>query len=351
MTTRELLLILKRLQHVLGDHQYLYDALRTINDHNERIKPLQSAPTEFDSGNNGPILSSVEQLRKQTNVAISAIKTLSRRKIFGEAESLEDSLKTLAPSLENENAPLLTTAVKRVSNFSDIYDKFTETYSFSTAFSLFNAADALMVSLNSISDLASLLIEQLQEPPSVESKLENFELYFAAKTDFRTFLEKVDGIHVIYEEVCTLLDISTAQNPLQVVKIESGSLWTWLQGHPEAIAVICYFLKEVASYLYRNHTNEGRRKEIPRKFEELDSILKFSAKLREHGMKTEMMNETITKSAIVIAKQYEQILKFEEFVEINGEKIALTEEGQRKLVQNREMKLITNTAISTTGLD
>lgn len=154
------------------------------------------------------------------------------------------------------------------------------------------------------------------------------------------FLEKNTALEQIYEEFCTLFNVSPKQEPLKIIKIESGSFWTWLQGNPLVVAAIIASIGRVAHYIYSNYTTEGKIAAVPKKVEKVELVLRLSDELKKRGIATEGLDDNISKASVKIAGHLEKLLEGEDQVEVNGEIIPLTPSGQQKLIANKRVKLI-----------
>jgi len=95
------------------------------------------------------------------------------------------------------------------------------------------------------------------------------------------FILKLKALESIYQELCMLSGISIAEFPIQILKIESGSLWAKVFGHSKIIALMTNLIESGTSFVYRNYTTEGKLNSIPRKVETIESVLKLSIQLKE----------------------------------------------------------------------
>lgn len=139
-----------------------------------------------------------------------------------------------------------------------------------------------------------------------------------------------------------MFNVSSKQTPLGIIKIESGSLWTWLRGEPGVLAAMKNLIEKSAHYFYRNYTDEGKLSTIPKKVETIDSVLQLRDELKKREIPTNELEEHITKASVAIGKNLEKLLGGEQRVEINGVVIALTPVGQQQLILDKKVILITD---------
>ena len=130
------------------------------------------------------------------------------------------------------------------------------------------------------------------------------------------------------------------QEPLRIVKIESGSLWIWLKGNSKVVTAVSSVIEKAAHFYYRNYTDEGKLSTIPKKIETVESILHLSDELKKRDIPTDQLDEHIKKASVMIGNNLEKLLAGEEQVELNGEVIPLTPHGQQNLIENKRVRLI-----------
>jgi len=151
-------------------------------------------------------------------------------------------------------------------------------------------------------------------------------------------------IEQIYEELCHLFNVSAKQEPLTIIKIESGTVWAWLKGNPSVVNGIKSVIEKAAHYFYRNYTDEGKLSVIPKNIETIESILHLSDELKKRDIPTDKLDEHIKKASVTIGNRLEKLLQGEEEIELNGDVIALTPSSQQRLIAKRHIKLIEGTA-------
>jgi hypothetical protein len=158
---------------------------------------------------------------------------------------------------------------------------------------------------------------------------------FSWTRDYQQLIAKLISISNLYSEVCTLLNISTSEYPLKVIRAEYGSLWLRLFGESKVITLLTTMIESGVSYLHRNFTNEGKVEAIPKKVSAVEEILQLSAKLEEAGIDTVAMKENIQKSAVIISRELNTLLLREPNVTINGKTYSVGQEGDDKFLKEK----------------
>jgi hypothetical protein len=143
-----------------------------------------------------------------------------------------------------------------------------------------------------------------------------------------------------YEELCRLLDLSPNEYPLEIIKVEVGSLWLRIFGESRVISLISRFIESTASYLYRNFTSEGKLTAIPQKVDVINSILKLSDNLEQSGIDNSVLKENIQQSSIIVAQQLNQLLAGEPVVNVNGEVYSVGEAWEKRFLKESRTRFI-----------
>jgi hypothetical protein len=152
-------------------------------------------------------------------------------------------------------------------------------------------------------------------------------LLFIGHLEIHAVWARLRALDGLYRELCNLMNVSYPSDPLLIERIESGSLWVKVFGNSRVMELLTRLLEASASYLYRNRTHEGAIVSIPRKVESVEAILGLSNRLREAGVDTTSLNETIAKGAVIIAREMNSLLAGQSGVTINQRKFPLDYDG------------------------
>lgn len=260
--------------------------------------------------------------------AISA--TISQRQFFKALEHFQAALAQLQVS-QPESPELILKLKQQIEAFSDLYDVFITNGTGPNALPVVLAAQDLNVKLQTF--LQSLeMFDQLVGNHDVAGSAEApLTIWLPAHFDLKDFGRRLLSIQALYSELCMLLSISESDYPLRISKIESGSLWAKVFGESKVIDLLTSFVKETASWMYRNHTTEGKVSAMPLKIEAIDALLGLSTKLQAAGLDTSAMDEHIQKSAFLIAKDLGVLLDGQASITINDQTISAGAEFTQKL--------------------
>lgn len=172
----------------------------------------------------------------------------------------------------------------------------------------------------------------LEEPRFDLEEKGELAIFLHNSMNLAHFSAKLHAVDECYLELCALTGVSPTDYPLQIGKIESGSLWVKVFGEPRVIGLLVDFIECSVSFIYRNFSNEGKLTAIPRKIEALDSVINLSGKLQGLGVDVVEMNDYIRKSAVVIAKDLNVLLDGQVEVTVNGRTHSVGDEIQKHLV-------------------
>ena len=341
MTSKELYSRFELLEANLRQNQYLLDAIRAMSNRQNEIADLQSRPLLLDDLHQ--IHNAVNASKGKLREIIAEIKKLSPKRIFAETNAVVQAITKVESAFDSHTTRKFELLKKEVEGFGETYEKFISNQQLGEVARLLSVAQRVDAAVSSSIEFALITLKNLcPETQSAETftSEEKLEVYLSAKIDFVFFLEKTFALEQIYEEFCHLLNVSAKQEPLKIVKIESGSLWVWLNGNPKAVAAVKSVIEKAAHYFYRNYTDEGKLSAIPKKVETIESVLHLSDELKKRDIATDQLDDFIKKASVTIGNNLEKLLAGEDQVELNGEIIALTPRSQQNLIANKQVKLI-----------
>jgi hypothetical protein len=160
-----------------------------------------------------------------------------------------------------------------------------------------------------------------------------FELTLPLALSLSNFAERLIALDELYNELCNLLLISHIDEPLQISKIESGSLWIKIFGETRVISLITNFLEESAGYIYRTYTREGKIASIPKKIESLNEVINLSSRLKSSGVNTQEMDENLSKAGIIISTHLNTLLSGQPSIILNQKMITVGEDSVKGYLQ------------------
>ena len=138
------------------------------------------------------------------------------------------------------------------------------------------------------------------------------EIYLETENSVENVIEKLQSLNSIYLHFSQLVGISAIDYPLTIQDIKTASLWVKFFGNSKVISLFVKSIESIISYMRKNHTVEG-------KIEVLVKLLNLSANLKEEGVDTEDLNNNINDSALLLAKDFNQMLSETSILSISTE--------------------------------
>lgn len=316
----------------------IIESLNAVND------GIDSRLLKIAVGANNDIVNNANALHSDFASLPSVTRELSARKLFLEVQTLSDHLReTLCDGADEP-----TYVIELLSEL----DQFAEAYNTYVVHQIgSNALMLLLVSRRVHGSLSSLrkFLEYFRSNASghlvhaeSEGELSLVLLNIASVLDFAN---KLTALQSLYDELCSMLNVVTASQPLRIGKIESGSLWARVFGDMKVIGLMITFLEEAARYVHRNYTKEGKIAGIPKKMEALNSILDFSNRLRENGVDVSALETRLSKNALTIADNLNELVSGQPSVELNGQIISVGAEIQKALLKPSETLMLEHSSV------
>lgn len=324
---------IKKISEAINEADYLFDFLGKTNKYSVAMNNIIA--NIASSGNKA--LSSVNEFN---NYLIQYKKNVSvkPRLLFNSIDKLESKINEVIESGLEETSGLLKIN-KKLSNYIRIYEDYIDDYSVKHAWHLIHEGQLLYELLTGVKE--GLGVYKNVEINSFEYENgRELSVILNSPLNLPQFIKKLQSLEIIYNEICMISNINTVEHPLQILKIESGSLWAKVFGNSKIIELIIGFIQSGASYVYRNFTTEGKLTGIPKKVQAIEEILKLTSKLDEMGIDISDSKDHLAKSTVIIAKQLNVLLSGEPEVIINETKISIGSEIQKKLIESdRLLKL------------
>jgi hypothetical protein len=243
---------------------------------------------------------------------------------------------------ESGNGQVAKPLTQSAQLFFQAYDDSVQSYGGLQARYLVIAAHELKSTLLTASSLTESIERSLMPTVELDDKHETLSLLLHSTTSFRTVIVRLSSLLEMYDELCRLLDVSTTEYPLQIVKLESGSLWLQLFGESRVIRLVTEFIEETVSYLHRNFTREGQIQAIPKNAEAVVSLLNLSDRLAESGVATDVLRDNIHQSAIILSKQLTQLLANEPTVDVNEKTYSILPGWEERFLRESRGLFLTN---------
>jgi len=319
---------LRRVQIALSVIESAKPLLQVVESLNNKNQEINRALAEIATGANIHLHGAT--INQSLAALPSITRSLSGRQLFREVDKLKLGLSGALEEDQNDSDYIIA-FLNELESFADNYDSYIAHQNPPLALTLLMAARDLGQSLSNLRGFLEYIQNNTTFSSEPDQGEEQLSLFLLNVYDLKDFTEKLSALTSIYTELCMLLKISSSSHPLRIGKIESGSWFVKVFGDIRVITLIVDFLKGCVDFIYRNYTTEGKMASIPKKIEALDDILKFSERLKESGVDVTSMRDEIAKGGVTIANQLNILISGQQSVEINGQKLLIEPENQRKL--------------------
>lgn len=226
---------------------------------------------------------------------------------------------------------------EKLHHFADIYNAYVDggcRQDFANI--LVMEAKELSPLLQGFKDGLNFYLLNVESSVALEKKNETEELslVLSSQMNLSEFASKLHSIELIYNELCSLMNVSTAEFPIQIIKIESGSLWANVLGNATVIGVVTSIITTWATFAYENYTTDGEISAMPKKAEAIASLLDLSNKLKDQGIEVDDLNDNINKSSVALAKRLNTLISNQAEITINANKLSVGNEKLKKLIEH-----------------
>jgi hypothetical protein len=272
----------------------------------------------------------------------STLKEAGVGRVYRDLHSCIDELQTIRDEVKGLPSALVIfdSFLKRISALEDALEEFVNQRDSRTLVALLERGDDLFQSYRLTRTYSFAALEALSPPDANLPGLEALVLFMRSKQTFRDVVEKLTAIESLYDEVCSLVGVSPAEFPLQVSRLEVGSLWLKLFGESKVIALITKLLENGAGFVYRNFTREGQLRDIPKQIETINSALGLVEELEKMNIPTDAIKENIQKSSIFITEKVNVLLSGSSEISVNGREHGIRQEMEQLLLEQSKVKLL-----------
>jgi hypothetical protein len=267
------------------------------------------------------ILSSFKELKS----------SISPRRFYSDLEIIQASLRHFKSQL-TDTSEYVESLVSDVDGFASMFDTYLANPSAVNAAPISIAASRLAQRFRDFKGSLHLFNSMIQKLPSQQDDDSMLSIVLSGPFDLREFIARLEAIESMYSELCQLLNISETDYPLEIAKIESGSLLAKVAGSAVVLSLMTSFIQSTATYMYESYTVEGRIKTIPPRVESLDKVIDLTRKLKEAGIDTSEMESHVAKSAHTIAKDLNTLVEGQPSIILNGLEITGTSEESRRQI-------------------
>ncbi len=336
MTSNEIIEKLNKLQLIINNNKDFFAVIERLSGYYPNLVHfLEDAITKKSTAN-----MDVNQLRDSyASEAISYMYTLKIGTVFISLQKIIDEVKTLNDKISEDKKPFTLL----INTLESLYLSFEESfgnYNFKNTFILAQSSNSVIDILTNTRQLSDFLNEvnlPLLVPQNNETEL---SFHFTTSIEYKELIIKLTALEELYNEICRLLDVSTSQFPLRLVKLETGSWWIKIFGESKVIAAIIGFTEKSVSYFHRTYTVEGKISKIPKDLEVIDKLLELSKSLEENGIDATVLKNNLQHSSIVLSEQLNKLLACEPNVKINEKEFYIGKDLDEKLLKERQTLLL-----------
>ncbi len=291
------------------------------------------------SGSNDTLNAYIAKVQEGIQAIRNKKDEIKIKQVLKGTQNLQEAISIYRDGLNNPEIYPVFTLSEQLEQFEDKYENFLHEYSRDSFFELTELAELIDNAINNISNLIFSIKLNLQTEYQDESS-GILSLFLNSDYTYQEFVEKLNSLQRIYSILCQLLQISEIEFPLQIIKIESGSLWVRLFGEPRVIKIIEDLIKDTASFFYRNYTDEGKIQSLPSKIKTLEEYLDLKKKLEDAGIDTSLLSEELEKSSVSLAQELNSLLSKSKGVEINGELLEIENKNEQKYLRSKQTPLL-----------
>lgn len=258
--------------------------------------------------------------------------------------TLQKSMETLPQAIE-----ISQSFIKYLQSFEHSLQGFLYDYDAPSLLNFLESGNELYDSYRLVKRYSEAALEALAPEEAAPPGYDVLTLYIPSHQTYREVVEKLAAIAALYDEVCALAGVSAAEFPLQVSRLETGSLWLKIFGESKVMALLTKLIESGAGFIYRSFTREGRLRDIPRQIEVINSALKLTEELERAGIDTAGMKENIQKSSIVIAEKINTLLSGAASITINEQNYSIRQELERLNLNEGKAPLLGEGNVSREG--
>lgn len=201
--------------------------------------------------------------------------------------------------------------------------------------SIVDSCDKLKLVLLYNNEVNKSLNKGVQNPPlKIRSNIENL--------DNKTFGNIINPIEKIYAQLCIIANISEVEEPINIVRVESGSITMNFNGNGKICEVIKEIIFKFSNFLVRRFTKEGAKVNIVENLDIIKKEVDIITEMKEAGIDTSIIEKIADETAVNVFKQINLFLLANPDSKINEKSINKAEDVKRlinsiKLLEEAEI--------------
>lgn len=326
MTTFELLTRLEAIEKVFADSG---EVDKWIEDLPKSFSLSQALNFLISSESTEDAWKKLTSVNNSLTRIVGNVREMRAGKVFVTLGRWMNELDQIGLGFDPELRGIVEELSADVRSLYDSYDSFVSAHGLQEAVELIESAKRLIKTKRVAVGLIVLTRSSLLPKPKIEEGNAAISLFLSAEATYESTLSKLSALYGMYSELCRLMDVSTSERPLHIVRIEAGSLWALLMGESRVVQLMTSLIESGVAYMHRNFTREGKVQVIPRNAEVINSLLSLSEKLEASGIDNTVLKENIQQSAVVLGKELNKLLLGEPVVKVDGRTHSIGDEWEK----------------------
>lgn len=308
-------------------HEWLSDSEEYRSDILTRVGlyvPNQSA--ENANALTSTVSSSVVQLRQ-----------LHPSLTFKALHSAESDVLNLMESMPPESRKPFENLLSAIEEFDEAFSDWLGKNDVATGVHALDVGADLFRELEAVRGGISALVKSPEELAPLSAGEEVLTLELAGEHTISNISQILHGIQESYSALSHLADVSEAEYPLRVLRLETGSLWVQIAGNKTVIGALATFIGSTAKFLFDRFRSTGK---VPKGTEQLKTLLEIRERMAAHGLNTTLADQELEAVYVKLARNLARIVGAAPQVEVNGEVISVSKElEERYLAESKPLLL------------
>lgn len=144
----------------------------------------------------------------------------------------------------------------------------------------------------------------------------------------------VTPAYEIYNKLCEIANINSDIDKLQIVRVETGSLFIKFFGNKSIIKLMAKLIESAHTIFIRNYTREGKKQNLVESTELFKKQFDIVAEMRDMGLDVSEHEEIAKETLVLLMKQSNVLLSSSPDVKINNKVLSKSESIKNILKEN-----------------
>jgi len=315
-----------------SDYILLTEFLSVISEFCDKIF-LKRSYEIFESKETNSTITMINDLKAKMSESKNQNLRFSPKNIFMQLNDLRNEIRDFNDETGEDYLGFL---LFQIDDFTNAYEEYVKNYNYSSTTKLLingkTFSEVLKSSIRTMNHIDELMTV---EEKKMDINNDIIILEFKSYQRYTDFKDKLNSIYNIYDELCLLLNISTSEYPLEIVKIESGSLFSKIFGQSQVIKMMTNIIEKSISFIYRNSTVEGKINNIPKKVEAIEAVIGLENLLHQNNIDTSEIKENIAKASVQLSNDLNKLLSHEPVIKVNDKIYSFGVELENQLLENK----------------